>query len=190
MSILPFSLQGDTTERIIAWEREIATNERDSGKVLDDEIKRGTFLVRLPESQLKTSDICWSHEQRNTMQGRQRSEMWWQTSQSNAGSMLKMWKHRSHFSKLPSLRQDVTKVRKSRSSGECTSIFWNTAAQGKGRRYEGQGRQGCKHSENVLELWREWASQEEGPGRFDHSEPSGQPGHHHGWRSWTSTLAA
>ena len=26
MSILSFSLQGDTTERIIAWEREIATN--------------------------------------------------------------------------------------------------------------------------------------------------------------------
>ena len=39
MSILPFSLQGDTTERIAAWEREIATNERDSGKVLEDEIK-------------------------------------------------------------------------------------------------------------------------------------------------------
>ena len=27
---------------------------------------------------------------------------------------------------------------------------------------------------------------------FDHSEPSGQPGHHHGWRNWKlpSTLAA
>ena len=40
--------------RITAWEREIATYERDSGKVLDDEIKIGTFLLRLPESQLKT----------------------------------------------------------------------------------------------------------------------------------------
>ena len=38
--------------RITAWEREIATYERDSSKVLDDEIKIGTFL--LPESQLKT----------------------------------------------------------------------------------------------------------------------------------------
>ena len=40
--------------RITAWEREIATYERDSGKVLDDEIKIGTFLLRLLESQLKT----------------------------------------------------------------------------------------------------------------------------------------
>ena len=37
-----------------ALERQIATYERDSGKVLDDEIKIGTFLLRLPESQLKT----------------------------------------------------------------------------------------------------------------------------------------
>ena len=53
MSILSFSLQGDTAERITAWEREIATYERDSGKVLVDEIKIGTFLLRLSESQLK-----------------------------------------------------------------------------------------------------------------------------------------
>ena len=32
----------------------LATYERDSSKVLDDEIKIGTFLLRLPESQLKT----------------------------------------------------------------------------------------------------------------------------------------
>ena len=31
--------QGDANERITAWEREIATYERDSGKILDDEIK-------------------------------------------------------------------------------------------------------------------------------------------------------
>ena len=37
MSILSFSLQSDTTERITAWERETATYERDSGKTLDDE---------------------------------------------------------------------------------------------------------------------------------------------------------
>ena len=41
MSILSYSFQGDTTERITAWEREIATHERDSGKMLDDEIKVG-----------------------------------------------------------------------------------------------------------------------------------------------------
>ena len=54
MSILSFSFQGDTSERITAWEREIATYERDSGKILLDGIKVGAVLVRLPESQLKT----------------------------------------------------------------------------------------------------------------------------------------
>ena len=50
MSILSFSLQDDTTERIPSWERELATYESDSNKVLDDEIKIGTFLLRSPES--------------------------------------------------------------------------------------------------------------------------------------------
>ena len=36
----------------------IATYERDSSKVLDDEIKIGTFLLRLPESQLKTNSFA------------------------------------------------------------------------------------------------------------------------------------
>ena len=58
MSILSFSLQGDTAEQITSWERKIATYERDSGKVLDDEIKIGTFLLRLPESQLKIAGAC------------------------------------------------------------------------------------------------------------------------------------
>ena len=50
MSILSHSSQGDATERITAWEREIAMYERDSGKILDDEIKVGAVLLRLPES--------------------------------------------------------------------------------------------------------------------------------------------
>ena len=54
MSILSYSLQGDATERITAWAHDIATYERDSGKILDDEIKVGAVLLRLPESQLKT----------------------------------------------------------------------------------------------------------------------------------------
>ena len=54
MLILSHSSQVDTTERITAWEREVATYERDSGKILDDEIKVGALLLRLPESQLKT----------------------------------------------------------------------------------------------------------------------------------------
>ena len=37
-----------------AWEREIATYERDSGKILGDEIQVGEVLLRLPESQSKT----------------------------------------------------------------------------------------------------------------------------------------
>ena len=54
MSILSFSFPGDTTERITARERVMATYERDSGKSLDDEVKTGTVLLTLPESQLKT----------------------------------------------------------------------------------------------------------------------------------------
>ena len=56
MSILSFSFQGDATDQITAWESEIATYERDSGKTLDDDFKIGTVLLRLTESQLKT--IC------------------------------------------------------------------------------------------------------------------------------------
>ena len=58
MSILSYSFQGDTTERITAWEREIAMYERDSGKILGDEIKVGALLIRLPELQLKTHLWC------------------------------------------------------------------------------------------------------------------------------------
>ena len=52
MSILSFSLQSGTTERITVWELEITTYAWDSGKNFDDEIKLGTFLLRLSESQL------------------------------------------------------------------------------------------------------------------------------------------
>ena len=53
MSILSLLFQGDTADRITAWERDIVTYERDSGKTLDDEIKVGTVLLRLLESPLK-----------------------------------------------------------------------------------------------------------------------------------------
>ena len=52
MSILSCSLQGDTTERVTAWEREIATYEVATSRTM--KFKIGTFLLRLPESQLKT----------------------------------------------------------------------------------------------------------------------------------------
>ena len=54
VSILSFSVQGVTIERLIAWEPEMVTYERISGKILDHEIKNGTVLLRSPESQLKT----------------------------------------------------------------------------------------------------------------------------------------
>ena len=53
MSILSYSFQGDTAERITAWEREIATCEA-VARFLMNEIKVGAVLLRLPESQLKT----------------------------------------------------------------------------------------------------------------------------------------
>ena len=45
MSVLSSSLQGDATESTTVWEWEIVTYEIDSGKVLDDEIKIGTFQI-------------------------------------------------------------------------------------------------------------------------------------------------
>ena len=134
MSILSFSLQRDTTERIRAWEREIATCERDSGNVLDDEIKIGTFLLGLPASQPKTHLLMrvntlkkWTHlrgevvaisraistaQTQPTPSKRRR-----QTRQSSTTSKSKMLKFGSHFSEVPSLRHGVPKVRKSRSPG-------------------------------------------------------------------------
>ena len=62
MSILSYSFQGDATERITAQEREMATYERDSGKILDDETKVGAVLLRLPESQRKTQLLLRVHK--------------------------------------------------------------------------------------------------------------------------------
>ena len=72
VSILSFSFQGDATERITAWEREIATYERDSGKILDNEIKVGAMLLRLPESQFKKpyADACRETEKVDRFQRR------------------------------------------------------------------------------------------------------------------------
>ena len=47
MSILSYSFQGDTTERITAWEREMATYERDSGKIIDDENQGWCSVARI-----------------------------------------------------------------------------------------------------------------------------------------------
>ena len=54
MQILSYNLQGDLLERLAAWERDIAVYERDAQKKLDDDFKIGTFMLRLPESTLKT----------------------------------------------------------------------------------------------------------------------------------------
>ena len=60
MSILSYTFQCDATERITAWEREMAKYECDSGKIFDDEIKVGAVLLRLREAQLKNhfADAC------------------------------------------------------------------------------------------------------------------------------------
>ena len=98
MSILSYSFQGDATERITA-EREIATCERDSGKILDDEIKVGAVMCvdklkkvdRLPRrsgcdfscdcrcSVTANTDGHWSSGQREIRQGWQGIERSWQT---------------------------------------------------------------------------------------------------------------
>ena len=58
MSILSYSFQGDATERITAWEREIATYERDSGKILDDEIKVGVAQIARTTVENPFADAC------------------------------------------------------------------------------------------------------------------------------------
>ena len=92
--------------------------------------------------------------------------------------MSKMRKHGSHFSELPSLRQDVPKVRKNRSLGERVSIFGNSAPQGKGRRQDGRRRQKCagtaKTSWNCGEnghMSSQYPKKKvhTGGGRFDHT---------------------
>ena len=57
MSILSFSLQGDTTERITAWEREIATYERDSGKILVARVSVKTYLLMRVDKLKKCTDF-------------------------------------------------------------------------------------------------------------------------------------
>ena len=54
MTILSYSIQGDTIERINGWVRELATEERERGKILDYAMKVRAVLLRLPETQLKT----------------------------------------------------------------------------------------------------------------------------------------
>ena len=160
MSILSFSFQGDTADRITAWNREIATYDRDSSKTLDDEIKIGTVLLRLPESQLKTHLLMrvdklkkWT-DFRDGVVAISRAIAVAQTQptpmdigavgKGNLAKVSKVRKHGSHLCKLPSLRQDVPKMWKVWSSGMCVSIFWNSAAQRQGWWPEGQRRQGCE----------------------------------------------
>ena len=54
MAILSFNFSGDLVERMGAWEREIGLYEAAAEKVLDDEMRIGTFLLRIPESPMKT----------------------------------------------------------------------------------------------------------------------------------------
>ncbi len=54
MALMSVNLQGELTERMAAWERDVALYEAASGKNLDDEVRIGIFMLRLPESPTKT----------------------------------------------------------------------------------------------------------------------------------------
>ena len=54
MTILSYSVGGDLVERLGSWERDIHEYQRSSGKNLDDEVRIGAFLLRLPEGPVKT----------------------------------------------------------------------------------------------------------------------------------------
>ena len=47
-------MQGDLSERLGLWEREIQLYENGSGKELDAEFRIGTFMLRLPGGPMKT----------------------------------------------------------------------------------------------------------------------------------------
>ena len=139
-----------------------------SGNVSDDEIKIGTFLLRLPESQLKTHLLMRVDTLKNGTGFRSEvdaisraiSTAQTQPTPMDVGAMSKGTPSKGgkgakvgdkrnnqmqqacprcgntdHTSaNCPHFDKTCRKCGKSRSSGECVSIFWNTAAQGKGRR--------------------------------------------------------
>ena len=181
MSFLSFSFQGDTTERITAWERETATYERDSGKILDDEIKVGVVLLRLFESQWKTQLLMrvdklekWTDFRDEVVPisraiagaqspptpmdiGAVGKEKSGKGGEGLKGAQTQQACSRSGNTDHTSancLHSDKT-CRKCRKIGHLASvsIFWNSSAQGRGWS-EGQGRwQRCECCQDLLELW-------------------------------------
>ena len=180
MSILSFSFQGDTTERITAWEREIATYERDSGKILDDEIKVvGAVLLRLPESQLKTHLLMcvdklkkWTDFRDEVVAiSRAIAIAQSQPTQTDIGAVdqeirPELARDRKELANV-SIRlskyvpgaehgshfcklTNVPKMWKGWSSGKCVSIFWNSSAQGHGGQ---NGKGGGKGANAVNMCW-------------------------------------
>ena len=178
MSTLSFSFQCGTAERITAWVREIATCELDSGETLDDEIKVGTVLLRLPESQLKTHLLlrvdklksgqtsatkCLRFLVRLPLPSHSRHrwtlEQWASGNQARvrdrkelANVTIRLSKHVSGAETRITLLQTVLTLTNRAESVE-RLIFWNSAAQGQGWS-EGQGRrQRCECCQDLLELW-------------------------------------
>ena len=210
MSIVSFSLQGDTTDRITAREREIATYERN--KVLDGEIKIGTFLLRLPESQLKTHLLMRVDTVKNGKNFRSEvvaisraiSTAQTQPIPMHVGSMSKRTPSKGgkgakgggkrnnqtqqayprcgstdHTSANcpPTSTRRAEHVEKSVIRQVCVDLLELLNPKPKGGQKGKGGRKGSDMASMGTCL----------PGvvgRFYHSEPSGQPGHHHGWRSW------
>ena len=170
-----------TFVRITAWEREIATYERDTGKILDDESKVGAVLLRLPESTLKIhllmrvdklkkwtdfSDEVVAISRAIAVAQSQPTPM--EIGAVDKGISSKGGKGSTGDGKRnPQTQQGCLRCgntdhtsanclhsdKNVPSSGKCVPIFWNSSAQGQGWS-EGQGRrQRCECCQNVLELW-------------------------------------
>ena len=178
MSILSFSFQGDTAERITAWVREIATCELDSGETLDDEIKVGTVLLRLPESQLKTHLLLRVDKLKSGQTSATKClrclvqlpllshsrhcwtlEHWASGNQARvvrdrkelANVTIRLSKHVSGAETRITLLQTVLTLTNRAESVE-RLVFWNSSAQGQGWS-EGEGRwQRCECCQDFLEL--------------------------------------
>ena len=174
MSILSSSLQGDATERTTAWEWETVTCEIDGGKVLDDEIKIGTFLLRLPESQLKTHLLmrvdtlkkCTDFRGEVVAISRAIATAQAQPTPMVIEAMSKVTpsKGGKGAKEITRQRTALTSTRRAEKCGKGRSVTLRTRVdllaqtssprrkEAARRRQGGQGRQRCRCSQNVLEL--------------------------------------
>ena len=145
MSILSFSFQGDTTERITAWEREIATYERDSGQTAKvDRLERDevvaisrVIVVVLPQPRPMDIGAVGKGKSGKGGKGSEGAVPGAETPITLLQTVLTLTKRAENVEMLV-----IWQV-----------IFWNSSAQGQGWS-EGQGRwQRCECCQDLLELW-------------------------------------